>query len=136
MNTPFWQGKETGMAANIKVRKCKNTHTNTHSRLSAHITPSFHMHSNYTGFSLPATGIIITQLSHSCDFLSLSLSMTHSCFLSFLPPTLSVTVYLFVLITPALYILSKSQFVTQHLLFFKNLVKCTSNAKLHLGRFF
>lgn len=45
------------------------TCTNTHTRLSAHITqcasPSFHMHSKYTGFSIPATGIIITQLSLS-----------------------------------------------------------------------
>ncbi len=94
LHTQLQQGKQQRWP---QIRKHALTrHAQKHTRLSAHITqcasPSFHMHSNYTGFSIPATGIIITQLSPSLApatsslalfFLSRdSLLLSHSHFLS------------------------------------------------------
>ncbi len=78
LHTQLQQGKQKRWP---QIRRHVLTrHAQTHTWLSAHIThcasPSFHMH--YTGFSIPATGIIITQLSPSLAPVTSSLALFFS----------------------------------------------------------
>lgn len=93
LHTQLRQGetqKRTQICRHELTHTCTNKHTHGCQPTSLSIisctSPSFHMQSNYTGFSIPATGIIITQLSLSLMTSSLSLSfslpVTHSCSLS------------------------------------------------------
>lgn len=83
LHTQLRQGEEQKrpqICRHELTHTCTNKHTHGCQPTSLSIisctSPSFHMQSNYTGFSIPATGIIITQLSLSLMTSSLSLFLS------------------------------------------------------------